>query len=361
MKICIDISSVVYGEGVSKYTRNLAINLLKNKGKNNISFFFSSMRRKLIFLEIKKENIRKYRFPPTFLDILWNRLHVFNIEKLVGKVDVFHASDWTQPPAKTAKLVTTIHDLSFLRWPDSVHPKVLAAHTNRLKWVKKEADQIIAVSEATKKEIVKLLFIPAEKITVVPESVPEDVLKFKSPNKKQLDKIKKKYKISKPYLFAYGSQSPRKNIENLVKGFESFNHKQKYQLVVAGRWKTDEKLSNSVISTGFLPRKEMLALFANCEGFLYPSLYEGFGLPILESFVLKVPVLTSIISSMPEVAGKAAILVDPKSVSDIGLGIKNLLERKEDLCRLGTKRLKLFSWEKAAKETLKVYEKANKG
>lgn len=360
MKICIDISSVVYGEGVSEYTRNLTINLIKNKGKNDISCFFSSMRRNLNFPEVKGCSIKKYRFPPTFLDVLWNRLHVFNIERLVGKVDVFHASDWTQPPAKSAKLVTTIHDLSFLRWPDSVHPKVLAAQTNRLKWVKKEADQIIAVSEATKQEIIKLLSIPAEKITVIAESVPEDVLKFKSPDKSRLEKIKKKYKISKPYFFAYGSQAPRKNIDNLIKGFESFNHKDKYQLVVAGRWKADKKLPNGVISTGFLQRNEMLTLFANSIGFLYPSLYEGFGLPILEGFALKVPVLTSIISSMPEVAEKAAILVDPKSISDIGLGIKNLLEKRNELCKLGTERLRLFSWKKAAKETIKVYEKAVK-
>ncbi len=360
MKICVDISSVVYGEGVSEYTRNLTINLLKNKGKNNISCFFSSMRRTLNFPEIKDCPIRKYRFPPTFLDILWNKLHVFNIEKLVGKVDVFHASDWTQPPTKSAKLVTTIHDLSFLRWPESVHPKVLVAQKNRLKWVKKEADQIIAVSEATKKEIMKLLNVPAEKITVIAESVPEDVLTFKSPGKTKLDKIKSKYKISKPYFFAYGSQAPRKNIENLIRGFEDFNQQTEYQLVIGGRWKADRKIAANVISTGYLPRNVMLSLFSDSEGFLYPSLYEGFGLPILEGFALKVPVLTSIISSMPEVAGKAAILVDPKSASDISLGIKNLLERKDQLIKLGAKRLDDFSWNKAAKETLKVYEKATK-
>jgi len=360
MKICIDISSVVYGEGVSEYTRNLVISLLKNKKKNDFSFFFSSMRRTLSFPEIDKKLVKKFRFPPTFLDILWNKLHVFDIEKLVGKVDVFHAPDWTQPPAKTAKLVTTIHDLSFLRWPESVHPKVLAAQKNRLKWVEKEADQIIAVSEATKKEIIKLLKIPGEKITVIPESVPQDVLKFKPPGKEKIDKIKGKYKISKPFFFAYGSQAPRKNIDNLIKGFTNFNGEGKYQLVIAGRWKKEKVSDKNILATGFLARFDMLSLFSASEGFLYPSLYEGFGLPILEGFALKVPVLTSIISSMPEVAGKAAILVDPKSVSDICLGIKNLTDKKAELVKSGKERLKLFSWEKTARETIKVYEKAYK-
>jgi glycosyltransferase involved in cell wall biosynthesis len=361
MNICIDISSVVYGEGVSEYTRNLVISLLKNKKKNDFSFFFSSMRKNLSFPEIGKGQIKKYRFPPTFLDILWNKLHVFNIEKFVGKVDVFHASDWTQPPAKNAKLVTTIHDLSFLRWSESVHPKVLAVHKNRLKWVEKEASQIIAVSEATKKEIVKLLSIPAEKITVIPESVPQDVLTFKIPGKERLEKIKKRYKVSKPFFFAYGSQAPRKNIDNLINGFKDFNSAKKYQLVIAGRWKKEKTTDKNILSTGFLPRNEMLSLFSISEGFLYPSLYEGFGLPILEGFALKVPVLTSIISSMPEVAGKAAILVDPKSVSDISLGIKNLIDKKGNLVKLGEERLKSFSWDKTSKETIKVYEKAYKG
>jgi glycosyltransferase involved in cell wall biosynthesis len=356
MKIGIDISQVVYGGGVSVYTKNLVEALLKVDKENQYTLFFSSLRNK-----IQNSKLKIFRIPPTVLEFLWNRLHVLPIEWLVGEVDVFHASDWTQPPAKRAKLVTTIHDLSFLRWPESVHPKVLAVQKRRLEWVKREVDHIIAVSRATKKEIVELLGIPEEKITVIYEGVPEDVRKLKIKNEK-LKIIKKKFRIEKPYLFAYGSRAPRKNIRRLIKAFRLLGGQggNKYQLVIVGDYLPEGKLPKGVVLTGFLPREEMLSLFSQSQAFVYPSLYEGFGLPVLEAFALGVPVVTSNISSMPEVAGEAAILVDPNSVDSIAEGIKKAafdesVHRK--LVRLGMRRLKSFSWEKAARKTLKVYQK----
>ncbi|MFH1706053.1 MAG: glycosyltransferase family 1 protein [Patescibacteria group bacterium] len=371
MKIAIDVSQTVYGGGVAVYTRNLVETLLSIDKKNHYRFFFSSLRRNFRDAKIKigEKNleVKIFKIPATALDFFWNGLHIWPVEKFVGEVDIFHASDWTQPPAKKAKLVTTIHDLSFLKYPKTVHPKVLVVQKRRLQWVKKQTDQIIAVSEATKKEAIELLGIPAKKITVVYEALPKDVLNFASqlPVKRGfVNDCKSKFKITKPYIFAYGSRAPRKNIEKLIQAFNLVAKKIDCQLVVCGNYKTKEKLPKNVVLTGFLRRNEMLTLFSKAKVFAYPSLYEGFGLPILEAFAFGIPVVTGNCSSMAEISGKAAFLVNPKSVKSIAAGLTTALaggKPCQEAIELGKKRLKLFSWEKAAKETLQVYKKALAG
>jgi len=363
MKIGIDVSQIVYPGGVSVYTENLVNALLEIDKINDYSLFFSSLRKSLKDSKFKTQNLKKYKIPPTVLDILWNKLHVLPIEHFIGDIDVFHSSDWTQPPAKKAKLVTTIHDLSFLRWPKSTHPKILTVQKRRLKWVKKEVDQIIAVSRATKKEIIELLGIRSEKITVVHEGISQDVKNFQL-SLSDFQKLKKRFGIRKRYLFAYGSVAPRKNIEKAIKAFEMIKEKIDCQLIIIGNYEPKFKPPKGVILTGFLSRKEMVTLFSQAAALVYPSLYEGFGLPILEAFALSVPVITSDVSSMPEVAGKAAVLVSPKSEKLIAEGIVKILSDdglRKEMMKAGKERIKLFGWKKAARETIKVYKKTISG
>jgi glycosyltransferase involved in cell wall biosynthesis len=364
MKIGIDISQIVYGSGVSVYTENLVSALLNIDRENEYTLLFSSLRRELLEIQkskFKSQNykakIKSFKIPPTLLDILWNRLHMLPVERLIGDIDVFHSSDWTQPPSR-AKKVTTIHDLSFLRWPESVHPKVLETQKRRLEWVRKEVDAVIAVSEATKKETIELLRIPSEKISVIYEGTPVDALEF-SCEDINLDK----YGISKPYIIAYGSQAQRKNIGKLLESYAEIRKGVDCQLVIIGGYHYSDKLPDGVVATGFLPRKEMLSLMSRASCFAYPSLYEGFGLPILEAFALGVPVLTSNISSMPEVAGRAALLVNPEDKDEIGKGLLKILSDRKltrELIKKGSARAKEFAWEKAARETLKIYESLEK-
>jgi glycosyltransferase involved in cell wall biosynthesis len=365
MRIAIDISQVVYGTGVSVYTQNLVKALLTIDKANKYVLFGGSLRRCkelkewLRDLSRARQNVkgRIFPIPPTLLDILWNRLHIFPIENFVGPVDVFHASDWSQPPVKKPKIVTTIHDLGFLKFPESVHPKVLAAQKRRLSWVKKEADMIIAVSEATKKEAINLLGISEKKIVVIYEGVPEDAIGFKP---EMLDSLKKAHNISKPYIFAYGSAAPRKNVARIIGAFNIVKKDINLQLVISGEYQPQRNLPEGVIVTGFLPREQMLTLLSGAEALVFPSLYEGFGLIILEAFALGVPVVTSSISSMPEVAGRAAVLVNPLERNNIARGIIESIRDRNKLGKMGAERLKNFSWKQTAEKTLKVYKKASK-
>jgi len=356
MKLGIDISQTVFPGGVSFYTKNLVHSLIEIDKANSYKLFFSSLRQKLPE-EFNKYEVSKFSIPPSLLNLLWNKLHFLPIDSFLKNIDVFHASDWTQPPTKKVACVTTIHDLSFLDDPKSTHPKILEAQTARLKWVKKEADQIIAVSLSTKEEIIRLLKISDKKINVVYEALNPDVEAYI--NTDQIKQNPKLMGINKPYIFAYGSPSPRKNIDSLLNAFKMFNSSNDYQLVVAGNY--SHKPINNVIFTGYLDRKTMLDLFSQSSAFAYPSTYEGFGLPILEAFALGIPVLTSNCSSMKEISGNASLLIDPMSENEINSGLKKIIEDKslrKDLIDKGKQRLKFFSWEKCAKETIKVYERA---
>ncbi|MBM3209524.1 glycosyltransferase family 4 protein [Candidatus Shapirobacteria bacterium] len=352
MKIGIDISQIVYGTGVSHYTQNLVENLLKIDEKNEYVLFFSSLRQRLTQISnLKTQNcnlkLKTYKFPPVLLDILWNKLHVLPIEKLIGKVDVFHTSDWTEPPSACRK-VTTIHDLTPLLFPDETHPKIIAVHKRKLDWVKKEASLVIAVSENTKKDIIELLGIPAEKIRVIYEAPGEE---FYPRRKEEIENTKRKYQIAGDYILAMGG-GKRKNLERTTQAFER---------VKGGPW---QKVSPSLIvfgnspntkSLGYVPQEDLAPLYSGAMCFVYPSLYEGFGLPVLEAMACGCPVVTSNVSSLPEIAGEAAVLVNPLRVEEIFYGINEALERREEFVQKGLERSHKFSWEKCASETLAVY------
>ncbi len=184
MKIGIDISQIQYKTGVSNYLLNLVENMIKIDKKNEYILFFSSLRRNLKsqISNLKSDNvkIKTFRIPPTLLDILWNRLHVLPIESLIGNVDIFITSDWTEPPAKKAKKATIIYDLIVYKYPEETHsrtefnpfkfiisPNIVASQKRKHKWVKKESDLIFCISEATKKDAVDVLGLDSNKIKVV--------------------------------------------------------------------------------------------------------------------------------------------------------------------------------------------------
>lgn len=175
MRIGIDISQLAYeGTGVASFLKGLVESLVQQDVENEYVLFYSSMRKEfsisnfqfLINASILNVQIKKFRFPPTFLDILWNRLHIFPVEWLIGPVDVFISSDWTQPPSK-AKKVTILYDLIVYKYPEETAKKIVDVQKDRLKWVKKEVDKILCISQATKKDAMEILRIPESRLEVV--------------------------------------------------------------------------------------------------------------------------------------------------------------------------------------------------
>lgn len=356
MIIGIDISQIAYGTGVGVYTENLVKNLLRIDQKNKYVLISYSLRRRNIikkFLNTLSGNFdsRLLHIPITMADFLWNRLRIFKIERLVGKIDVLHTSDWIELPSNAFK-VTTIHDLSPLKFSDHIDPKIVAIHQRKLELVAKEVNRVIVPSLATKKDVIEF-GISEGKIRVIPEAV-DPIFARKSFAK--VERVKKKYKIEGKYLLSVGVGF-RKNTDNLVNAFAQ-TQVSNIKLVIIGRKPHDVRESPQVTYLGFIPNRDVPYLYSGAEALVYPSLSEGFGLPILEAFACGCPVVTSDNSSLKEIADKATILVNPADINSISNGIERALKDKNNLVDEGYKRLKDFSWEESAKKTLAVYNEA---
>jgi glycosyltransferase involved in cell wall biosynthesis len=373
MIIGIDVSSIAYQTGVSNYTLNLVKNLILIDNKNHYKLFYSSLRLPLppeIKDLQKKTNVTIYHFrlPPTLLQILWNQLRLFPIEMFIGKCDIFHTSDWTQPPTITAKTITTIHDLTPFLHPEWHHPKVIKAHRNKMFWASKKCSLFICVSQNTFNDLIKLFpQINKSKIKVIYEAAEDKYNIFtqlpENIQKQKILSIKQKYKLN-DFILAQGTREPRKNLNRLIQAFTNFKQqysKNKLQLAITGKygWGNDIKTHNSDVKIlGFIPEVDMVYLHAAALCLAYPSLYEGFGLPIIKSFKVGVPVITGDNSSLKEISQDAALLVDPSSITDIQKAIEKIssnLKLRDELSKKGLKIAKQFNWQKTAQQTLQVY------
>ncbi len=169
MKIGIDISQTAYEKtGTAVFLKNLVENLLKIDKKNEYVLFFSSLRGKMPEIEINSKTvIKQFKFPPVVLSLIWNKLHIFPIENFIGDIDVFISSDWTEPPVKRAKKISFLYDLIVYLYPNETHAKIVKTQKQKLKWLKKEEDAVICISQATSKDAADLLSISKEKIKVI--------------------------------------------------------------------------------------------------------------------------------------------------------------------------------------------------
>jgi hypothetical protein len=173
MKIGIDISQLAYeNTGVANYLKNLVLYLLKTDKENEYVLFFSSMRRRFqnsnLYLQTNsKVSVRQFKFPPSLLDLFWNRLHILPIENLIGDVDIFITSDWTEPPVKNAKKLTVLYDLIVYKYPQETAEKIVSTQKRKLHWVKKESAKILCISKATKQDAIEILGIDSHRLEVV--------------------------------------------------------------------------------------------------------------------------------------------------------------------------------------------------
>ncbi|MBI2051187.1 glycosyltransferase family 4 protein [Candidatus Roizmanbacteria bacterium] len=351
MKIGIDISQIVYkGTGVTRFTEGLTKAILTIDHTNEWVFFFSSFRRSLnndIALSIKKKNFTliKYPFPPTLLSLLWNDLHIINIERLVGHLDFFITSDWAEPPSKLNK-VTVVHDLVYLRYPDTVDKQILKVQKKRLSWVKKESAIIFADSETTRKDLINLLSIENTRIKTIYPGV-----EVNKPQRSHIQKILKKFNLTSPFILTVSKIEPRKNINRLIQAFSKLHKKSALELVVVGEFGWGEAVpkARGVHYIGFVTDEELTSLYSSCLFFVYPSIWEGFGYPIIEAMAYGAPVTTSNISSLGEIGRDAALLFDPQKTDAITDALNRMTtdeNLRNTLRKKGLERSRMFTWEK---------------
>jgi len=352
VKIAIDISQIVYGTGVSIYTKNLVENLLKIDREDEYMLFAGALRRRQDVLSAFPQS-RVFPIPPMLADVIWNRLHILPIEKLIGNVDVFHTSDWSEPPSSAFK-VTTVHDLYPFKFPKYVYSRVLDIHRRKISWVLQESKRIIVPSESTKKDLLEL-GAKNDIVRVIPEAP-----SLSKAGGSEVDLVKKKYNLQGDYVVAIGV-TPLKNTKRIIDAFNLSRAGEDLKLVLVGRQsniKVEQERNIRIL--GYVPQNDLGALLTGSRALIFTSLYEGYGIPILDAFACGVPVVTSNTSSMSEVAGNAAVLVDPYNVNSIADGIMKALKGPKGLIEKGLVRVKDFSWEKTAQMTFDVYKEAKK-
>ena len=371
MKICIDIRTLIDKQysGIGIYTLNLLSNLFEIDKNNEYKLFYNSSN----FRFIKKyyPNVKYYDFH--IPNKIFNLFHFLfkrpQLEKLVGDFDLFFAPNlnfFSFSKNNKAKKIITVHDLSFEFFPDFYSKKSLFWHKliNPKKLLNK-FDHILAVSENTKKDIINFYKINPDKISVIHLGVNKE-----NREKQKIEKNKNEY------LLYIGTIEPRKNIEGILQAFEDFcleNNINNLDLIIAGKngWNNkyiykildNLKLKDKVKILNYVTEEEKIDLYKNAKIFIFPSFYEGFGIPIIEAQSFGIPVITGNNSSLTEIVNNSAICVNPYNINEIKEAVKNLYFNEELYTyykELGTKNSERFTWLNTAIKTLEIFTNITK-
>ena len=298
--------------------------------------------------------------------------HNLKSANVISRPDIVHGTAYAVYPCPQSLKVMTIHDLAFMKYPEYLTKVSLDFHRNRVKNCLKWTDLIITVSESSKQDIVNYLNFDPQKVYVTPlASRYDDAWRQKIQNQAEFLKSQTHYDFRQPYILFVSTIEPRKNIAGIISAFNLLKNKYQvpHQLVLIGQngWKSEpifaamanSRWTHEIHHLKYLS-DELLALFySQASVFLYPSYYEGFGLPVLEAMNWGTPVITSNISSLPEVVGDAGIMIDPYDIHGICEGLWQIIgdqELSDNLSHRSLARAKLFSWQKTAQETLRAYK-----
>jgi len=364
MKIAMDAYHATRAHGgIARYTRDLASAMFA-AGQEHEYVLFSNRFREDVeewSPHLKHVSSIALHVPKRLMQAMWDYLSWPPVEKWTGAIDIYHGTHFVLPATHLAKCVLTVHDLTYLKHPEFFVDSDLnqRGYLKELPSALKRADAVIAVSESTKHDLMTLMHYPAEKIRVIYEGVEPHFFMRASEFDEQ--KVLAKYQLDKPYMiFLVGTPEPRKNLERTIRAAQCAAPDIPVALI--GNPALIQTLlgdtSEKVCVLGSVPDEDLPILLHAAELSLYPSLYEGFGLPILESMAAGVPVVTSNISSCPEVAGDTAIVVNPYHENEIAEAIAHVLEDKTRADRMrqqGEERAALFSWQRAADDVLQLY------
>ena len=367
MKVCIESQTLNHHKrsGLMTYTEGLVNGMFCNDKDNDYKLVYYSLTRKSEQMpgpdggNFAKAVVKVPDRP------FWGRRYVLDDVMLPAylkkaKVNVFHRpSGYTLPTIKGIFTVLTIHDLRTLTMGDEKWKQ----NINDYKKTISAVDLIVVVSQCTKDDLIEHFGIDENKVKVVYLAADE---RYKPVDSSTVEAAREKFGLNEPYLLSVGSV-PRKNIEGIIRSYAKTKAKKDFTLVLNCRYNRDEYnalidnlgISGRVKFLDNVSDEDIVSLYTGTHSFVFPSLYEGFGLPILEAMHCGAPVITSTISACPEVAANAAALVNPENVEQISEAIDQVCHNetfRQDLIAKGFERAKMFSWDKFAQEMKKVYE-----
>jgi glycosyltransferase involved in cell wall biosynthesis len=283
------------------------------------------------------------------------------LDFLCRGADLFHASALVRRPPARVRLTATIHDMTCFLMPE-LHPASNLRADQNYAALMRRADGLIAVSECTKQDAMRVLGIPEDRITVIHSGIAPA---FFNPPADEITAVRKRYGLARPFVLFVGTIEPRKNLGTLLDAFEALPRsiREEFDLVVVGPagWAPAETRARleRVRYLGYVPEADIAPITAAATVFAYPSLYEGFGFPVAQAMAAGVPVVTSNVSSLPEIAGDAALLVDPRSPSELREALARLLlsiSLRMELAGRGRTRAEAFRWETCAAKSLEFFK-----
>ncbi len=382
MKIAIDIRALQdkRHSGVQEYLLSLLKELLRFDHKNSYCLFSSGRKRfsnkaiQNLVAQYSNLQIKHLYIANKLLALCWYFSNWPNLDKFLGYPDIFFAPNLNILPKHIlSKTIVTFHDLSFERFPEFFSWKSKLWHwVIRPRLLAQKARAILTVSDSTKQDLKELYGISSSKIKVIPLGKDKSLKMLKGTNK-ALKAVKKKYNLPDRFILYLGTIEPRKNIIGIIRAYALLRKTGKfcgYQLVLVGpkgwlfkkifREAKKSSYNKNIFFIGPVQQEERLYLYNLASLFVYPSFFEGFGLPPLEAMTCGVPVIASNRSSLSSVVGEAAIMVDPYRVGEITWAIEEILKDRQlykELRKRGLVRVKKFSWENTAKGTLKLFRK----
>jgi glycosyltransferase involved in cell wall biosynthesis len=378
--IGIDVTAALtQGAGIGRYTRELVRAVVAAGEENSYTLFSARPPAQLPVPEpvpaAAHVTVRQAPLSPRWLYRLWYRLRLpLPVQWFTGPVDLFHSPDFVLPPLRgDVPALLTVHDLSFLHYPETFTPALVNYLNRVVPRSVARATHVLADSQATKDDLEALWQVPAAKITVLYSGVDDHFRPVT--DDAAIAAVRDKYGLGRaPYLFSISTIQPRKNYQVLIRAFKPLASAWPHNLVIAGGkgWLYEavlaevakQGLEERVSFIGFVADADLPALYSDATLFLFPSLYEGFGLPLLEAMACGVPVLAANASSLPEVAGDAAVLLSPHEEVAWSAAIARLLEepeRRVQRVAAGFRQARRFTWRKAAQQLRAIYRQLLRG
>lgn len=376
MRITIDYTAAItQGAGIGRYTRNIVSALARVDDTDHFTLF--SVERPTAargFPQAPHMRPRVFPVGNRRMTIFWQRLGVpVPVELLAGRADVFHGPDFILPPLLRTPAVVTVHDLAFMTNPECALPSLVRYLNTAVPRALRRASAVISVSQKTANDLHTLLGVPREQISVI--SLGVDPVFSTPADPEAIATVRAKYGFAAPIVLAVGTIEPRKNYERLIAAFALARQQPDgpCTLVIAGRpgWLYEgvyaavEKhhMGDSVRFLDYIPDAELTALYRAADVLAMPSIYEGFGIPMLEAMASGTPVVCSDGGSLPEVAGGAALVVPVEDVDGLAAALVQSVSDttvRETLVARGHERVNAFTWDAAARAHVRVYHETAK-